>query len=129
MKNLNIKQQWNNAKPERSRRLYKLDSLLRQELDKIFSRELESPLGVLISISEVKVSADLHQAEVAISILPFAKRQEVFVWLKKQIGIIQHQLNRALRLYHVPKITFVLDETEEKASHIESLLDSSSHPS
>lgn len=129
MKNLNIKQQWDNAKPERSRRLYKLDSLLRQELDKIFSRELEPPLGVLISISEVKVSADLHQAEVGISILPFIKRQEALVWLKKQIGMIQHQLNRALRLYHVPKITFVLDETEEKASHIESLLDSSSHPS
>ncbi len=122
MRNLDIKQ-WVPNKPKRSRRLYKLDSLLAQELGKIFSKELEPPLGTLISIGEVRVSADLHKAQVKISILPFTERQEVFLWLNRQIGMIQYELNRVLYLYHVPKIIFVLDETEEKASRIELLLD------
>ena len=128
MKKLDTKQ-WTPSRPERSRRLYKLDSLLAQELGKIFSKELEPPPDALISIGEIKVLADLREAQVKISILPFARRQEIFVWLKKQAGMIQHELNRRLRLYHVPKVIFILDETEEKATHIESLLDSFNRPS
>ncbi|MFH1866561.1 MAG: 30S ribosome-binding factor RbfA [Patescibacteria group bacterium] len=114
-----------NKTPEsRSRRLYQIDSLLQHELGTLFSRMLESPLGTLVSISTITVSADLSYAEVKLSILPHEQREEVLKAIQGQLKEIQHELNKRLRLYRVPKLNFIIDETEEQAGKIESLLDS-----
>ncbi len=112
--------------PKKNNRLEKIDSLIQHELSLLFTRMLEPPPGSLISIGAVKVTPDLETANVPISILPFVNRQEVFKWLTKQVFLIQQELNGRLKTYRVPKIHFVLDETEEHADRIGQLLD---HPS
>ncbi|HBV33369.1 TPA: ribosome-binding factor A [Patescibacteria group bacterium] len=110
------------AKP---RRLYQIESLLQHELGTLVVKMLESPTGTLVSVSSIKVTADLETAEVKLSILPFTRRQEVFKAIRGQLKEITHQLNQRLHLYRVPKLDFVIDETEERADRLGQLLD---HP-
>ncbi|MFH1112082.1 MAG: ribosome-binding factor A [Patescibacteria group bacterium] len=108
----------------RSRRLFQLDSLLQHELGVLFTKLVETPSDVLVSIGKISVTADLEQAEVKISVLPFARGKEILKLLEQVRPEMQQELNRRLRTYRVPKIRFLLDNTEERAGRIESLLDS-----
>lgn len=112
----------------RSRRLYQIDSLLQHELGALFVKFLEPPLGTLVSISSIIVSHDLEVAEIKLSIIPFAERQKVFLAITGQLKELSRELNRRLRLYRVPKLNFVVDETEERADRLEQLLDSQTKP-
>ncbi len=113
-----------NEKPPRSRRLFQLDSLLQHELGKLFTKMVEVPPNVLVSIGQIQITADLEQAEIKISVLPFDRGSEILQLLKQLRPELQQELNQRLRTYRVPKINFSLDNTEERADRIEHLLDS-----
>jgi ribosome-binding factor A len=107
-----------------SRRLEKLASVMRFELGKLLTREVEFPLGVLVTITSVVIPADLSVARVMISVLPFAKGKEILTILFGAVFNLQHLIRRKLKIYHVPKLEFYIDEAPEKAGHIEHILDS-----
>jgi len=108
----------------RSRRLFQLDSLLQHELGILFKKIVETPADVLVSIGQIRVTADLEQAQVKISVLPFERGKEILKLLEQVRPEMQQVLNGRLKTYRVPKIRFVLDNTEEQAGRIEHLLDS-----
>ncbi len=110
---------------KKNNRLEKIDSLLQHEFSFLFTKLLEPPKDALISFGTVKVTKDLDIANVPVSILPFDKRHEVFKWLQARRGEIQYELNKRLKTFRVPKIFFILDETEERADRIGQILDSS----
>ncbi|KKU38700.1 MAG: Ribosome-binding factor A [Parcubacteria group bacterium GW2011_GWA2_46_39] len=61
-----------------SRRLQKLESLLRSEVGAILERELELPPNTLLTITSVTVLPDLSQARLGVSILPVDRSQRIF---------------------------------------------------
>lgn len=107
-----------------SRRLSRLESLLRSEVGKIIEREIEVPANTLLTITEVKVLPDLSQARIGVSVLPIDKSDLVFKILIKATPELQRQINERLHLYRVPKLSFYLDDSLAEANKIESLLDS-----
>ena len=107
-----------------SRRLQKLESLLRSEVGANLERELELPPNTLLTITSVTVLPDLSQARLGVSILPVDRSQRIFKLLAAKAPNLQQLVNRRLRLYRVPRLNFYLDSSLAEADHIDRLLDS-----
>lgn len=113
---------------KKNNRLEKINSLLQHEFSFLFTKLLEPPKDALISFGAVKVTKDLDIANVPVSVLPFARRHEIFKWLQGRRGEIQYELNKRLKTFRVPKIMFILDETEERVDRLGKILDHSARP-
>lgn len=96
---------------------------MHRRLGEIFVRELEMSVDTLVGISRVRVTQDLKNAKIFISVIPFEKRNTALNLVKKQRGRIQKELNKHLTMKFTPKLEFLVDTTEEDASHIDNILD------
>lgn len=105
-------------------RLPRLESVVRQELAQIMTREMEWPMGTLVTISKVAVLQDLSATRVGLSVLPFDQRQKALSVAIRAKAVLQRFLNKRLRVYRIPKIEFYIDETSEQRDYMERLLDS-----
>lgn len=117
------KEQSKTDKPVTSRRLPKLESLLRSEVGGIMERELELPSGTLLTITEVDVLPDLSQARIGVSVVPTDRSEQVFKILTVSAFKLQRLVNQRLKLYRVPRLNFYLDPSLEQAGRIGHLLD------
>lgn len=104
-------------------RITRVNELVLHEVSGLIRREVELPHGVMATVVSVQTSPDLGYAKVFVSILPSSQADEAFKVLNAQIGRIQHLLNRKLRMLTVPRIRFVHDTGEDRAAHLEQLLD------
>lgn len=77
----------------------------------------------MATISRIETAADLKSAKVWLSIIPFARAQEILLIFKKNISRIQYALGRQVKLRFTPKIKFFVDNLEDEAGQINSLLD------
>ena len=102
----------------------KINRMLQKELGDILLLYAKKLQGVLISVSEVKVSTDLAVARVYLSIFPEAMAAEVFAQVKADGKMLRFELGRRVRhqLRVVPEITFVLDDTLNYLDNIDRLL-------
>lgn len=102
----------------------KINRMLQKELGDILLLYAKKLQGVLISVSEVKVSTDLAVARVYLSIFPEAGAAEVFAQVKADGKMLRFELGRRVRhqLRVVPEITFVLDDTLNYLDNIDRLL-------
>ena len=79
----------------------------------------------LVTLTSVRVSKDLQQAKVYISI--FNKNSSpgfLIEKLEKQKGELRHIIGKELRLRFTPDLKFFLDDTLDQMEHIQTLIDS-----
>jgi ribosome-binding factor A len=105
------------------RRLIQIQDLIARELEPIFSRVVEFPLGTFPNISKVKVSPDLHYATVWIGVVPPSGRAAVLKRLGANLADIQRQLNQRLRIKFAPKLQFKVDTTADQVQRINDLVE------
>jgi ribosome-binding factor A len=108
-----------------SHRLEQINSIIFQKLGDVFSRELEPPTSYLISISTVETAPNLKTAHVKLSVLPFDKSKEALVFIIRHKSLIQKELAKAIKMQYTPKINFSIDDTRERVSYIEKIIDES----
>jgi len=106
-----------------TKKLARLNELIKRELGSIIEREFEHNPHQLITVTEVLTDEDLLHAIVKISIWPDKDRDEIFGNLEKAAGFLQQFLNKRLRMHPVPKIIFKLDTSIARASRVEQLLE------
>jgi len=106
-----------------SKRTEQINELIRQELSLIIAREIEFPENIFVTITRVKTAGDLKHARILITVLPENKTGTALEILKKNYPVIQQELNDKLVMKFVPKIEFLIDETEKQAQEIEKILD------
>ncbi|MFH1676530.1 MAG: 30S ribosome-binding factor RbfA [bacterium] len=109
------------------RRIKRIEAFMLQELARIVSRELKDPVfdNKVISFPDIKVSKDLSIALVSVSVFgKNANPDEVVVKLNSITGIIRKLIMDVCDLRKVPVFTFHLDRTIERASKIDSILNS-----
>jgi ribosome-binding factor A len=107
------------------RRIEKINTLLREVIAGILARELQPAADVMVTVTRVAASPDLHYATVFVSALGAADERAVLADLSRAAGTIQRGLNRAVRMRPVPKITFAIDEQEKRRERIERILSDS----
>ena len=109
----------------RTQRQLQIGEELRHALSEIMLRDmLHDPAlsGVPITVSEVRASPDLKNATAFVSPLGGGNSQEVLVALRGAAPFFRGQMAKMIRLRHVPKISFQLDQSFDEAEHIGDLL-------
>lgn len=105
-----------------SLRITKVNEQLRKLLGEIMERELSLKPGVIITIPKVDTSKDLRYTRMFISVFPEAETNYVSETLKKELSGIQKKLYTKLYMRPMPKLSFVIDTTEQEADKVEKLL-------
>lgn len=111
------------------KRQAKISRLIQKELSEIFRRQTAAMGGVLVSVSAVRVSADLSIAKVYLSIFPPAKAQEILENIRKQSKTARYELAQAVKdtLRKCPDLSFYLDDSLDYVENIDRLLASDPH--
>ena len=108
-----------------TRRIERLNGLLRGEISELISRELKDPrlLRGMLSITGVSVTADLHYAKVFVSVLGTEQdRKDALAALHSASGFIRKALAERVQIRHMPELNFVLDLSMERGERIMKLL-------
>ena len=97
---------------------------VREEIMSIIRRDLKDPRIGFVSITAVRMSPDLRQARVRVSVLGSADEQKESIrGLVSAKGLIRHELGRRLQnLKFSPELRFELDASIEYSVHISELL-------
>ena len=107
-------------------RQQKIERLIQKDLSDIFLGYTRRMHGVLISVSEVRVSPDLSIAHVYLSIFPSDRQQEMMQLIEEEHGKIRGEMGNLERhqLRIIPELHFHLDETMDRMERIDQLLKS-----
>ncbi len=114
-----------------TKRQQKFARLIQKELSDIFQKDKRNILGnTFVSIIEVQVSPDLSFAKVYLSMLLVDDKQKALEAITSRKSEIRKALgNRIARqVRHIPELAFFIDEVEENALKLDSLIDSLSIP-
>ncbi len=105
-------------------RIQKISRLIQKELSEIFRLETAKMGGVIVSVSEVRVSPDLSIARAYLSIFPSEKAAEIMANIKRNDKSIRYALAQKVRyqLRKIPELYFHLDDSLDYIEHIDSLL-------
>ncbi len=108
----------------RSRRMERLDELLRQEIARLIAEEVRDPRVGFTTVMDARVSPDLRHARVYVSVLGDDEEKEAAVEaLQRASGFLRRRLGAIVEMRYLPEITFELDRSLERASRIEEILD------
>ncbi len=105
-------------------RLRKIEAQLQRVLAELIAREVKDPRVGNITVTGVRLSADMGAARVYFT--PFASSHpadEVQSGLTRAAGFLRGEAGRRLGLRHAPRLDFVLDDTAEKAARLTGLID------
>lgn len=100
---------------------------LQEELKKIFnitlSQKLNDPQLMWVQITDVVISKDLHYAKLYFSHYNNPNSHEkIRELLIKSSGFFKKQIAGAQLMRTIPELTFFYDDTEDRASNVDTLL-------
>jgi len=102
----------------------KINRLLQKELSDVFLLQTKAMHGVMVSVSQVRVSPDLSVARAYLSIFPSERGEELIKNIKANSKSIRHEIAGRVRfqLRKMPDLTFFLDDSLDYAENIDALL-------
>ena len=104
-------------------RINKIDSILQRELSVIISQEINDPKLGFPTVTEVDVAPDMNTAKVYVSFLgKNYKKRDGLDTLRRSKGYIKSLLAKRVQLRKIPDLTFIVDDSLDKAERIEELL-------
>lgn len=97
----------------------KVASLLKREVAQTIQRDLADPrIEGLVSVTQVKVTDDLRQAMVFVSVLPKENQSKVLAALVDGTRHIQKLTQPRVSLRQMPRLEFRLDESLKKQADV-----------
>ncbi len=108
-----------------SQRQLRVGELIRHELADLLARgEVHDPVieGHMITVPEVRVSADLRLATIYVMPLGGRDAKEVIDALERNSRYVRGEIGRRVNLKFAPEIRFRIDERFEEVERIEKLL-------
>ena len=105
------------------RRKERTADTLREEIAQIVGYELEDPRLTMVTVTDVRLSADKRAARVYVTVAGDEKEhQEALAALKHAAPYVRKQLGLSLNLPRTPEIHFVRDRVEEEGERVDQLL-------
>lgn len=106
-------------------RLERVEDLLKEELSELILRGVKDPRVGFVTITGVRVSADLRHARVYVVTHETGEEQErTLEGLQSARGYLRGALGRRVRLKYIPDLSFSIDETLEQGFRIHEILKS-----
>lgn len=96
---------------------------VRELVASVVRTQIKDPRLGMITITDARITADLRDATVFYTVLGDAAAQaSTKAALDSANGLLRSTVGKALGLRHSPTLTFVLDDVQEHAKHIDDLL-------
>jgi ribosome-binding factor A len=103
-----------------SRRKEQVESTLMRTIAQVLQRQISDPRIVgLVSITRVKVSPDMKEAYVYVSVMPQKYESKTLHGLRHATGHIHGLVCKLVALRQVPRLDFRLDESLKKQAAVE----------
>ncbi len=104
-------------------RTEKVASLVKEEVSRIFQRNFGMQEYGFMTVTEVRMSPDLKNAKIYVSIFGDAARKEKsLAMLEDQKSFVRSELGHSIRLKFTPAIAFYLDDTLDRVMKIEGII-------
>ncbi len=117
---------------EESQRQKKIASVLQRDLvDVLQGAATQGGLkGVIISVTQVKVTVDLGVAKIYLSIFPNDKAKNMLEGIKSNTALIRHELAQRTKnqLRRMPNLEFFIDDSLEYIDKIDQSLKGGENP-
>jgi len=110
-----------------TKRQHQVARLILKDLADIFQKEFSGGLHEsFVTITDVEVSPDLAIASIYLSVLKATDKQSIVDQISMQKSHLRGALGRRIgkKIRIVPELRFFLDDSEDKAMKIETLIDS-----
>ena len=101
----------------------RINEEIKKEVSNTIQNKIKDPrLSAMVSVTNVDTTRDLSYTKIYVSIFgnDLAKK-ETLQALKSSTGLIRKEIGLHVKLRHVPQVIIELDETIEKAIHLESI--------
>ena len=108
-----------------SRRMGRVNELIREELSVLLLHELKDPrIVAMTTVTHVETSPDLEHARVYVSIMGSDEEQSgVMQGLKSAEGFLRRSLAGRVKMRRVPALAFALDTSLEQGAQMLELID------
>jgi ribosome-binding factor A len=115
-----------------SQRQKKIASVLQRDLVEVLQGAAREGgmLGVIISVTQVKVTVDLSIAKVYLSIFPIKQAKVLIEGISSNAPIIKHELAQRTKhqLRRMPELLFFIDDSLEYIDQIDRSLKGTENP-
>ena len=102
-----------------SHRIAQVEATLKKAVAEVLQRDLADPrVDAFVSITRVKISPDMANATVYVSIMPAEKQSKNFQGLKHAAGHIRSLVLKKMATRTVPRLRFELDESLKKQAEV-----------
>jgi ribosome-binding factor A len=106
-----------------SKRIEKVNQLIREKLAEIIRKDLSLKNTVLVTILKVDTSRDLRYTDSFLSVYPENEKDYVLKTLRKESKKIHRILHQNLYMKPLPRIRFIIDDNLKKISEIEKIFE------
>lgn len=113
------------TKKMEKQRLARVESFLQEEIGTLFQRiSKDNFRGTMVSVTAVKITADLSIARVYLSVFPYAMSSSVKAYIDENFKAIKQEVARLVgkHLRVMPELIFLIDDAFEKEAEIDRLL-------
>lgn len=102
----------------------KISRLIQKELSEIFQMQTRQMTGVIVSVSNCRVSPDLSICRVYLSVFPSEKAAEIVENINTNQKQVRFDLGQRVRhqLRIIPELKFFVDDSLDYVEHIDELL-------
>lgn len=113
--------------PKSFDRMTQVNKFVRNALATEIPVTLELAQGEIVTVTRVLTSRDLGHAKVFVTIYPDKRQDEIFARLEIHAKHLRHEISQKTRMFRIPELRFLIDETEKHAQAMDALLDSIEH--
>jgi ribosome-binding factor A len=105
-------------------RQQKIERMLQKELGEIFVLYARQIHGAIITVTNIRISADLSIARIHLSIFPGKKQNDILEKINKNNKALRYELGRRVKnqLRIIPEIFFHIDDSLDYLENIDRLL-------
>ncbi|MBU3180964.1 30S ribosome-binding factor RbfA [Clostridium psychrophilum] len=101
----------------------RINEEIKKDVSNTIQNKIKDPrLSAMVSVTKVDTTKDLSYTKVYVSIFgnELAKKETIKA-LKSSAGLIRKEIGIHVKLRHVPQVIIEIDETIERAMHMENI--------
>ncbi len=105
-------------------RINRVGMEMKREVNEILQKKVRDPRVQGVTITDVQMLGDLSTAKVYYTIMSdlASDNQNAQLGLEKATGTIKRELGKNLKMYKIPDLTFIKDESIKYGNKIDQLL-------
>ncbi|AUH52058.1 30S ribosome-binding factor RbfA [Chromobacterium sp. ATCC 53434] len=95
---------------------------IQRELAELTRKGLKDPRAGWITITAVEVTRDYSHAKIYYTVMVDTTREATQEALESSAGYLRNELGRAIKIFSIPQLHFVYDDSVERGMHLTSLI-------